>query len=277
MKFKSLDTASGNDVTVSTTYKSVNPLMANVIVGTDLLPGSDGNIVHVLGPDHYSGGYTGPAQTTVRLLGSIYYHVDGQAIGRASIGIRGSVNPNNVPAGVRITTITRNNLTLRRNAPAPSKAHDCPHDGSRSICDQGAWTDSTGTLHHGTHTTAQGNQPLSQFQGGLLQHQAQSQPASGAWIKYCYTAHGALDSNCQVFPWKMKSRIQEALRISGYDQKGGLDGHGETDIDALIARLTGTAITGSAPQMAPGPHPPGMHPPVTALPAPTNLRAILMP
>ena len=249
-KFKSLDTDPGDDVTYSAGYKSVSAMNLNIIVGTDFLPGSDTNSVFFLGSEHYTG--VSGLTTTLRILGSIYYHVDGQNIGQASRGLRTSLNPGNVPAGNAITTMSRNNLTMRRNAAIPGIAHDCPTDGVKSICDQGDWTDSLGPpTAAGTHATENGNQAFGSFNNGLLQLGAASQPANGAWLRYSYTTAGTIDTGTPLWPWPMNTRIKNALISSGYSARG-LDGKGATDLTALMMSLSGSELGGvGGPSISP--------------------------
>ena len=249
LKYAVTDTASGDDVTTTYAYKSRNSRMYNVIAAMDIPPGQPAQSVIVWGGDHYND--TSGVTTKHDLRGNIFYHVDGQNVAGASVGMRTSMNPGNVDAGNAITTVSRNNLTLRRGDAMPATGHDCPADGKKSLCDEGQWTDSVGTLEGGTHTTDGAAIPPGAAPD-LLRLQATSQPAHGAWIKHCYDEEGRLDTGCQVWPWPMSGRIKDALHQSGYAARG-LDGTGETDLTALILRLSGSTLT-------PTPPPPTGHP-----------------
>jgi hypothetical protein len=244
LKFAVSDTASGDDVTTTYAYKSKHSRMYHIIAAMDIPPGQPAQSVIVWGGDHYND--TSGTVTTHDLRGNIFYHVDGQHVAGASVGMRRSMNPGNVDPSNAITTVSRNNLTLRRGEAVPEKGHDCPQDGTRSICDDAQWTDSVGTLEGGTHTTDGGSIPAGAAPD-LLGLKATAQPAHGAWIKHCYREDGTLDMGCQVWPWPMNQRIKEALVASDYAERG-LDGQGETDLTALLLRLAGSVLP-------PGPRP----------------------
>jgi hypothetical protein len=61
--------------------------------------------------------------------------------------------------------------------------------------------------------------------------------AVGTQIQYRYV-DGVLTDE-PLWPWPMNERIKEALVASGYDQRGGLDGKGGTDLTKVIFELGG--------------------------------------
>jgi hypothetical protein len=59
----------------------------------------------------------------------------------------------------------------------------------------------------------------------------------GAQIKYRYI-DGVLTDD-PLWPWPMNERIKEAMILSGYDKKGGLDGKGGIDLTKVVFELGG--------------------------------------
>ena len=126
-------------------------------------------------PDHYDDpGYTGPLTTiSHRVLGHITYHTDAQQKGgNQQVLFQNSFNKDNIDntiyPGLKVHTISRNFLVMRRNAAVPSLDVWSP-TGPNSSFDASQFTRSTGTLAGGVHTTQDGNRPFSQFNNGLLQ------------------------------------------------------------------------------------------------------------
>jgi hypothetical protein len=221
------------------------------------------NAHSIFGTDHYSGASDwGDIQHAI--LGNLAYTVAPQRLGNVQVVLQDAV-PGTIPAGTTVTTQSRNNLAIRRDTQAPEHGLFAYNLGSdrRAFQSRDQWTDSRGPLQNGTHTTDNGTKPLQQFQNGLLQLDATSQPSFGAWLKHCYREDRSLDTSCSLWPWPMNQRMQQALRQSSYAERG-LDGAGETDLTALILRLTGSKLTGQTS-------------PRVEFPAPRNLRIPAFP
>ncbi|MBN2494619.1 MAG: hypothetical protein JXR96_08530 [Deltaproteobacteria bacterium] len=62
----------------------------------------------------------------------------------------------------------------------------------------------------------------------------------GAQIEHRYV-DGVLTAE-PLWPWPMNERIEAAMVQSGYDQLGGLDGTGQTDLTKVIFELGGGTL-----------------------------------
>jgi hypothetical protein len=182
-------------------------------------------------------------------------------IGQLNGMMQASVGVNNLPQNSTATAYAEDNLSLRRRSDgAPPQSiefnNNTQVDAARNahmITYATHNTDSQGSSASGaTNTTEGGGMSLSQFSGGdLLQWTASTRPAVGAWLRYQYQ-NGQL-TNVPLWPWPMNDRIMQAMVQSGYANRGGLDGAGETDLTKLIFQMAGAGSTPSpTPTLPPG-------------------------
>jgi parallel beta-helix repeat protein len=153
-------------------------------------------------------------------------------------------------------TDARNRISIRRNSstfPETDWAEwiycgqvPCNQDGNF----QAYFTSSTGpNLNTATNETDVGNLPLSSFQNGLLQLDANSQPTNGAWMKYRFTTDGTRTGDA-LWPWAMDQRISDAIGSSQY-ASAGVDGVGGLSVTDTVMALTGSTIEGGPPGWTP--------------------------
>lgn len=228
---------------VVTSGKSTGTIFANIIASVDLLPGASISTEQTIGPTTYVGlpGFTG---TTTKILGSIAYAMSTQTPGTQTALIEAGMPPAFIDTGDVVTTITDNILAIRRGGVSIPAGILWSQDGVKSLVTTDHWTDSPGVganVTEGTIPGEGGTAPI--FDGGLLQLDAETQPADGAWIEHCYTSSGTLNTGCNLWPWQMNARIQDALISSGWAAQGGLDGSGGTDLTAFIFAQTENVLT----------------------------------
>lgn len=258
MKNKHSGELGGGGAPLTYAYDSIDNYIANTIVTQDLNYGGTHpeNNSGVFDKDHYMS-YDGPNPLAIThtLRGNIAYVLDAQGQTPGTQWMMGLVmmcgadgSATGAAAGITVSVDAQNLLIMRRNAGWPKEGFSgadgtCAGNTSRN------WTDSVGDLVGGTQTTDAGVVPLASFKGGLLNMGAATQPSTSAWLRYRYNADKSLSSTA-LWPWPMNQRIQEALLISGYAQRG-LDGKGETDLTKLIFGLTGSTYVDSGPSTTP--------------------------
>jgi hypothetical protein len=139
-----------------------------------------------------------------------------------------------------------------RSGSAPDMSHAIVQDFSGYAVNRGSLVDylmlhnnSSGHFARGTSASYVESDPsLLAKCGNLLQYglaeadrpQVDGEPV-GAQIQYRYV-DGVLTDE-PLWPWPMNERIEAAMVQSGYDQKGGLDGRGATDLTRVVFELGG--------------------------------------
>jgi hypothetical protein len=249
IKFKFINSPGGYEgggAPFSWAYNSIGGnFIANTIASQDAAYGgnADENCAGILDHDWY---YDGKPDEDVHhtLRGLIAYQIDPQVPSPCTIRNLGTAAGPGVGATHVVATDARNLLSLRRNTGFPPEGI-IPVNYTEGGNFQANWTDSLGPTTAGaTNDTNGGVLPLSSFQNGLLQLDATSQPANGAWLRYQYNADMSLSTR-PLWPWPMEQRIAAALPISGYADRG-LDGQGAVNLTPLMMQMTGSSLAGPA-------------------------------